>query len=425
MQEVTSRPTKAWTGFLFLGFGSGLPYPLIGSTLGYWLSEKSLSIAVIGALAWTALPYSLKFLWARHLDQRRAPVVGSTMSHRQGWIVLSSVMVALSLLGLVLSVVTGSLPLIALSSIAAAFAGATLDASVDAFRIEQESVHQQPAKLLTAYQFGYRIALLLSDGLVFLLAARLSWQVAYALLLPLMLVPICGTLFLRSHPDSVLTPDRASAKKQGAPLVSLRPSTLQGWIAVVVFIGCYRLPDILLGPMINPFFYALGIGKNVVGSLHIWLGIPAAFLGILAAGTSLKRISLSTTILVGAALQALALLVLALLSTNEQSVELLWASVILQNLASSYTGIALVAYMSKLVTLGRAGEHYAWLTSFYSIFGRVLAGFSGLAVAYLTTRYGKSQGYGTFFIGICLTCMPALLVYSLIIRNNLKERPEP
>ncbi|MCC8590189.1 MFS transporter, partial [Xanthomonas euvesicatoria pv. euvesicatoria] len=274
------------------------------------------------------------------------------MSHRQGWIVLSSIMVAISLLGLVLSVVAGSLPLIALSCIAAAFGGATLDASVDAFRIEQEAVHQQPAKLLTAYQFGYRIALLLSDGLVFLLAARLSWQVAYAILLPLMLVPICGTLFLRSAPDSALTPDRASAKKQGSTLISLRPSTLQGWIAVIVFIGCYRLPDILLGPMINPFFYALGIGKSVVGSLHIWLGIPAAFLGILAAGTSLKRMSLSTTILVGAALQALALLVLALLSSNERSAELLWASVIFQNLASSYTGIALVAYMSKLVTLG-------------------------------------------------------------------------
>lgn len=425
MHEVTSRSTKAWTGFLFLGFGSGLPYPLIGSTLGYWLSEKSLSIAVIGALAWTALPYSLKFLWARHLDQRRAPVVGSTMSHRQGWIVLSSIMVALSLLGLVLSVIAGSLPLIALSCIAAAFGGATLDASVDAFRIEQEAVHQQPAKLLTAYQFGYRIALLLSDGLAFLLAARLSWQVAYAILLPLMLVPICGTLFLRSHPDRVLTPGRTSAEKQGAPLVSLRPSTLQGWIAVVVFIGCYRLPDILLGPMINPFFYALGIGKSVVGSLHIWLGIPAAFLGILVAGTSLKRMPLSTTILVGAALQALALLVLALLSSNEQSAELLWASVILQNLASSYTGIALVAYMSKLVTLGRAGEHYAWLTSFYSIFGRVISGFSGLAVAYLTTLHGQSQGYGMFFIGICLTCVPALLVYSLIIQNNLRKRPEP
>ncbi|KLA73464.1 hypothetical protein XEUVH32_23045, partial [Xanthomonas euvesicatoria] len=62
------------------------------------------------------------------------------MSHRQGWIVLSSIMVAISLLGLVLSVVAGSLPLIALSCIAAAFGGATLDASVDAFRIEQEAV---------------------------------------------------------------------------------------------------------------------------------------------------------------------------------------------------------------------------------------------------------------------------------------------
>ncbi|UDI81251.1 ABC transporter permease [Xanthomonas citri pv. mangiferaeindicae] len=81
--------------------------------------------------------------------------------------------------------------------------------------------------------------------------------------------------------------------------------------------------------------------------------------------------------------------------------------------------------MSKLVTLGRAGEHYAWLTSFYSIFGRVLAGFSGLAVAYLTTHYGQIRGYGMFFIGICLTCVPALFVYSLIIRNTLRARPEP
>ncbi len=415
MQEVASRSTKAWTGFLFLGFGSGLPYPLIGSTLGYWLSEKSISIAVIGALAWTTLPYSLKFLWARHLDERRAPLVGSTMSHRQGWIVLSSVMVALSLLGLLLSVVAGGLPLIALSCIAAAFGGATLDASVDAFRIEQEALHQQPAKLLTAYQFGYRIALLLSDCLVFLLAARLSWQVAYALLLPLMLVPFCGTLFLRSHPDIDLTPDRASAEKQGSPLVSLRPSTLQGWIAVVVFIGCYRLPDILLGPMINPFFYALGVGKSMLGSLHIWVGIPSAFLGILAAGTSLKRMSLSTTILVGLALQALALFFLALLSSYEQFTELLWGSVFLQNLASSYTGIALVAYMSKLVMLGRAGEHYAWLTSLYSIFGRVPAGLSGIAVAYLVKHHGQAQGYGTFFLAIGMTCTPALLMYFIFL----------
>lgn len=239
-----------------------------------------------------------------------------------------------------------------------------------------------------------------------------------------MLVPICGTLFLRSHPDSVLTPDRAGAEKQGSPLVSLRPSTLRGWIAVVIFIGCYRLPDILLGPMINPFFYALALKER--GRIPAYLAWdPSSLPRNFAAGTSLKRISLSTTILVGAALQALALLGLALLSSNERSVELLWTSVIFQNLASSYTGIALVAYMSKLVTLGRAGEHDAWLTSFYSIFGRVLAGFSGLAVAYLTTLHGQSLGYGTFFIVICLTCMPALLVYSLIIRNNLKERPEP
>ncbi|MGN5810936.1 ABC transporter permease, partial [Xanthomonas citri pv. mangiferaeindicae] len=56
---------------------------------------------------------------------------------------------------------------------------------------------------------------------------------------------------------------------------------------------------------------------------------------------------------------------------------------------------------------------------FYSIFGMVLSGFSGLAVAYLTTHYGQSQGYGTFFIGICLTCTPALLVYSAFLRRQI------
>jgi PAT family beta-lactamase induction signal transducer AmpG len=45
---------------LVLGFSSGLPFLLVGNTLGYWLRDEGTSLAAIGFLSWVGIAYSLK-----------------------------------------------------------------------------------------------------------------------------------------------------------------------------------------------------------------------------------------------------------------------------------------------------------------------------------------------------------------------------
>src|SRR6185295_12265530 len=74
-----------------LGFSSGLPFNLVGNTLGYWLREEHTSLAAIGFIAWIALAYSFQFLWAPFLDRTRVPVLGA-LGRRRGWILLAQLM---------------------------------------------------------------------------------------------------------------------------------------------------------------------------------------------------------------------------------------------------------------------------------------------------------------------------------------------
>ena len=59
-----------------LGFSSGLPLLLTGSTLSAWLATSGMSLSQIGILSWVGLPYALKIVWAPLLDRFTVPLLG-------------------------------------------------------------------------------------------------------------------------------------------------------------------------------------------------------------------------------------------------------------------------------------------------------------------------------------------------------------
>lgn len=193
---------------LLLGFSSGLPLYLVGNTMGYWMRENGSELSAIGFLSWVGLAYSLKFLWAPLVDKTRVPLLGR-LGHRRGWMLASQLVVAAMLAGMAVVQPQGGLVLFGALALVAAFASATQDIVIDAWRIEIADSGQELGVLTSSTQFGYRAALLVTDALILIIAAHVGWAPSYGLMAALMGVGMLTALFLAREPTVTRAPDKA------------------------------------------------------------------------------------------------------------------------------------------------------------------------------------------------------------------------
>src|SRR5437763_14596274 len=178
---------------LLLGFSSGLPFLLVGNTFGYWLRDEHTSLTAIGFLSWVGIAYSLKFLWAPVMDRLDLPLF-SRLGHRRGWMMFAQIVVGLALTAMAGIGTNIGLGWLGAFALVVAFASSTQDIVIDAWRIESAESGEELGLLSSAYQFGYRIALLATDALILVAAAHLGWSVSYIACAGAMLVGIAATL---------------------------------------------------------------------------------------------------------------------------------------------------------------------------------------------------------------------------------------
>jgi MFS transporter, PAT family, beta-lactamase induction signal transducer AmpG len=178
---------------LALGFSSGLPFLMVGNTLGYWLREEGLSLSAIGLLSGVGLAYSLKFLWAPFVNQLRAPIFGF-LGRRRGWMALSQIVVALGLFTMASTGAGGNSILLGLCALLVAFASATQDIVIDAWRIENSGTQARLGLMTSAATFGYRIAMLATDAVILIVADLIGWQASYVLYGTLMALGLAATV---------------------------------------------------------------------------------------------------------------------------------------------------------------------------------------------------------------------------------------
>src|SRR5215831_3675668 len=191
---------------LFLGFSSGLPFYLVGNTFGYWLRDEDTSLTAIGFLSWVGIAYSLKFLWAPLMDRVDLPLF-KRLGRRRGWMMFSQIVVGLALAAMGGTGTKAGLGRLGVLALVVAFASSTQDIVVDAWRIESAEDGDEQSLLASAYQFSYRLALLTTDSLILIVAARIGWRPSYGIYGAAMAIGIIATWLAKE-------PQRAAAVVQ-------------------------------------------------------------------------------------------------------------------------------------------------------------------------------------------------------------------
>jgi PAT family beta-lactamase induction signal transducer AmpG len=425
---------------LMLGFSGGIPLYLVGNTLGFWMRENAIDLSTIGFMSWVGLAFSLKFLWAPVIDRVDAPVFGRWLGRRRGWMLLSQIVVAAGLVAMAFvqpgqgTLMLGGVELDQLlvfgaSALVVAFASATQDIVIDAWRIEIADSQEQQGLLVSTYTLGYRAALLVTDALILILAASVGWAMSYDAMAALMLIGVLATVVLAREPAASAQPEvREHAKlftPQGmfdaviGPFVAFFRDHGKLALLMLAAISLYRLPDFLLGPMANPFYSDLGIAKETVGSVRGTIGLVATVAGVAAAGLSAVRFGFMPTLVAGAILGPGSNLGFAYLALHGGDPGVFSAVMAIDNFCNGFAGVALIGYMSSLTNIGYTATQYALLSSFYALPGKVLKGLSGWSVEHLEAG-GRTllEAYSLFFLGTALVGLPAVLLCAwLVVRK--------
>ena len=403
-----------------LGFSSGLPYILIFSTLGVWLADIGIDLSLIGFFAWIVLTYSLKFLWAPLVDNFSVPFL-NRLGYRKSWILLSQISIATCLLLLSIVNPLDSLQVFALIAFLVAFLGSIQDIAIDAFRIELADLNQQ-GNLAASYQFGYRMAILISSSFALIFASDYGWTLTYQVMSLLMLIGIIGVL---------ICPEEVNVNLKRVTLQNSIVEPLKDFVTrfglyfasfLLMIIATYRLTDIVMGPMASPFYLEKGYTLKEIGYIVKVVAVIASIVGFFLGGLLVKRLGVKVTLIIGAFLVLMTNLSFSLIAILEKDLYLLGWVVGADSLAAGVVGTANITFLTSLVSKKYTAVQYALLTSFMMLPGKLFSGFSGMLANFFKYEFGEENGWMAFFIFTSFLTLPSLLLlFYYIKRNNLDD----
>ena len=434
---------------LFLGFAAGLPLLLVLGTLSFRLREAGIDRTTIGYLTWVGLAYGFKWAWAPLVDRVPLPWLTRALGRRRSWLVASQLGVIGGLIGMALTDPLGGLQPLVVFTLIVAFASATQDIALDAYRIESAAVEKQAA-LAAMYQTGYRLATIWAGAGVLFIAARAAgevsevteaarqvasaWTVAYLVMAASMLVGVVGVL---------LAPEPAVSKARGDIAVeefalaqtlatergmSPRAARLIAWLQTAVIgpfadfirrfrwhallllalIATYRISDVVMGVMAFPFYVDMGYSKDEVAAISKVYGVIMTLAGAFAGGVLALRFGVMRILFVGAVLSAASNLLFAWLATRGHDPTGLIFVISADNLSQGIASAAFIAYLSSLTNVAYSATQYALFSSVMLLLPKFIAGFSGAFV--------DAYGYVAFFHTTAWIGVPVLILVWLASR---------
>lgn len=419
-----------------LGFSAGLPFLLVFSTLTAWLRDVGVERTAIGFFAWVGITYSIKVFWSPVVDRLNLPWLGR-LGARRSWILLGQLGVITGLLFMSQVDPLTSLSPIAVAAVLVAFSSSTQDVALDAFRIESAPNEEQGA-MSAAYIFGYRLALLMAGAGALFIAEYISWEAAYLCMAALMLVGVGAILWAdegkrRSEQERSQDEAQMVDKVMGRSMHLEQRSAWQRWllgavvcplleffqrngkfaVVILTFIALFRLSDITMGVMANPFYLDLGYSKADIASVAKVFGFFMTIAGSAVCGVMVVKIGIMRPLLLGAVMIASANLCFAYLAylgqENTPSLAWLAAVISIDNLSGGIASTAFVAYLSSLANRYYTATQYALFSSLMTLPGKFISGFSGWVV--------DSFGYIEFFVLAAGLGIPAIVLVLVLMRH--------
>ena len=430
----TEAPRRSWAQtlrvyaepaslrMLALGFSAGLPLLLVLGTLSFWLREAGVDRTTIGYLSWVGLAYAFKWVWSPLVDRMPLPLLTRWLGRRRGWLLFAQMLIVAGLCGMAFNDPRVSLTPLVWCALAVAFGSATQDIALDAYRIESADTERQAA-LAATYQTGYRLAMIWAGAGVLWLAARAevagtagyqsgAWQVAYLAMAASMAVGMLTVLLSPEPVPRPLAPARNAAEWLHSALVEPFADFLgrYRWQALLVLglIAIYRISDVVMGIMANPFYVDMGFTKDEVAAVTKVYGVIMTLAGAFLGGALAMRWGVMRVLMLGASLSAATNLLFAWLATRGHDVNALVWVVSADNLAGGIASAAFIAYLSGLTNVQYSATQYALFSSMMLLAPKWLAGFSGAFV--------DAHGYVSFFQATALLGLPVLVLIALASR---------
>lgn len=405
-------------GMIFLGFSAGLPFLLVFSTLSAWLRDEGTARTVIGFFSWVGITYSIKVFWAPVIDRLPIPALTRTLGRRRSWMLLAQIGIAIGLIGMSLSSVETELTMIALFALLVAFSSATQDISIDAYRIEAVDNELQGAMAAT-YVLGYRLALLVAGAGAFYFAEYFSWQIAYQIMAGLMLVGMATTLVIKEPEISRLSTPRSKGSRHWGlvakealidPFVDFFQRNGRLALLILGLIAVYKISDITMGVMANPFYLDLGFSKTQIADVTKVFGFFMTIAGAGLGGLLVVRYGIAGPLVLGAVLVAATNLLFATLAIIDPDIVFLAAVVSADNLSGGIATAVFIAWLSSLTNQAYTATQYALFSSLMTLPAKFLGGFSGIVV--------DVQGYFVFFVYAAALGLPAIVLATVLIRKQ-------
>jgi PAT family beta-lactamase induction signal transducer AmpG len=435
MEGLAPRNKTGWRDLLqekilvifFLGFSSGLPLWLVFFTLTAWLYEAELPTSTISKFAFVMFAYSFKFIWSPLVDAVKIPLLTHWLGRRRGWMFVAQIGLAASIAVLSQLDPANATTLFFIVAATAAWFSATQDIAVDAYRVEVASDEMQ-GLLAASYQYGYRVAGIVSGAGALYLAEFYTWEVSYLVMAGFMGVGILTTLYCK-EPANITPPDYhfdgTILQKAGkwleagvvGPIVDFFKRYGRFAAVVLVFMAVFRISDYVLGVLANPFYLYIGFTKSQIATVAKLYGLWVALFGIGAGGWAVLKFGIERCLISATILIASTNLFFAVLVLSGPDLWMLGVTISFDNFAQGFGGTVFIAYLSSLTNMSFTATQYALFSSLSTFLGKLTAGFSG--------NVQEAIGWFWFFVYASAVGIPSIILSIIIVRHYRDEAEEP
>jgi PAT family beta-lactamase induction signal transducer AmpG len=351
------------------------------------------------------------------------PLLTRLLGRRRSWLLLAQSVIVAALVVMAMTDPKQALSPVVWCALALAFASATQDIALDAFRIESAPADKQAA-LAATYQTGYRLAMIWAGAGALWIAARAevpadlvngavasaapyqsaAWQTAYLVMAASMLPGILTVLLSPEPVGRAMAPAKNAAEWLRSAMVEPFSEFIgrYRWHAVLILalIATYRISDVVMGIMANPFYVDMGFTKDEVAAVTKVFGVVMTLVGAFVGGVMALRLGVMRVLMLGAALSAGTNLLFAWLASQGHNLEALILVVSADNLASGIASAGFIAYLSSLTNINYSATQYALFSSMMLLLPKFVAGFSG--------EYVDHFGYSSFFTATAMLGAPVL-----------------
>lgn len=382
------------------GFASGMPLFVLINLLAAYLRKEGLDLKVIGIFSLMTMPYTWKFVWAPIVDRYQIFHLG----RRKDWILLSQIVLIIAIAAMGWYSPQEHIGIIATLAIVVAFASATQDIVLDAYRRE----------FLPTYELGlgnaifvnaYRVAGLVPGGISLILADYVSWTTVFIFTAACLVPCLVLTIFLReqeighaprSLKEAVVEPFAEFIGRRG----------VKAALFTVCFVFLYKIGDSMALALATPFYMDLGYDLTTIGIVAKNVGLWSTVVGGLLGGVFMLKLGINRALWIFGLIQLVTILGFYLLAHLGQSgTPSVWILALV--LIGEYGGgglgtAAFVAFLAKETNPAYTATQLALLTSFSAI----PRTFCNATTGYLV----EGLGWENFFLFCTVLAVPGMLL---------------